>query len=161
MNTAAATTATKMMSSSKFSEFVMSMDDLYNMAVRNGFFLPKRKSSAINEIMIYNILQGHYWCPKYSEMRMLPCPKAPLKETLLGKLETLCFSKNYNIAWIDTQHMPDKEWMVSVLATLKPDDEIFRKDYVAPPVRKRQKDIETIILPNQLFENLPKSMSKV
>ena len=92
---------------------------------------------------------------------MLPCPKPPLKEALMGKIETLCFNKKLNIAWIDVQHMPDKDWMVAVISTLDPGDEIFRKDYVAPPVRKRLKDIETIILPNQLFENLPKSTSKV
>jgi len=57
--------------------------------------------------------------------------------------------------------MPNKEWMVSVLSTLNPDDEIFRKDYVAPPVRKRLRDIETIVLPNELFENLPKSTRKL
>jgi hypothetical protein len=33
--------------------------------------------------------------------------------------------------------MPNKEWIVTVLATLSPDDEIFKKDYVAPPVRRR------------------------
>ena len=48
-----------------------------------------------------------------------------------------------------------------MLATLSPDDEIFRKDYVAPPIRKRQRDIETIILPKEIFEGLPKSTSKV
>ena len=161
MSTALATTTSKMMSCAKFSEYVISLEDLYNMAVRNGFFLPKRKSSAVNEMMLYNILQGNYWCPKYSELRMLPCPKPPLKEALMGKIETLCFNKKLNIAWIDVQHMPDKDWMVAVISTLDPGDEIFRKDYVAPPVRKRLKDIETIILPNQLFENLPKSTSKV
>jgi hypothetical protein len=41
------------------------------------------------------------------------------------------------------------------------EDEIFRKDYVAPPIRKRQRDIETIILPKEIFEGLPKSTSKV
>ena len=39
-------------------------------------------------------------------------------------------------------------------------DEIFRKDYVPPPIRKRLQDIETIVLPNELFEGLPKSTSK-
>ena len=56
--------------------------------------------------------------------------------------------------------MPDKDWMVAVIATLNPGDEIFRKDYVAPPVRKRLQDIETIVLPNELFEGLPKTKSK-
>lgn len=51
--------------------------------------------------------------------------------------------------------------MVSVISTLNPEDEIFKKDYVAPPVRKRLRDIETIVLPNELFENLPKSSSKL
>ena len=42
------------MSSSAFSQYVMSLDDLYEMAQRNGYFLPKRSSSAINELMLYN-----------------------------------------------------------------------------------------------------------
>lgn len=49
---------------------------------------------------------------------------------------------------------------MAVLATLSPDDEIFRKDYVAPPVRKRLQDVETIVLPNEIFEGLPASKSK-
>ena len=149
------------MSSSKFSEFVMCLDDLYNLAVRNGFYLPKKKSSAVNEIMLYNILQGNYWCPKTDDIRFKNCVKAPLKETLLEKIATVCVNRDLNIAWIDDKHTPDKNWMVTVLATLKPDDEIFNKDYVAPPVRKRLRDIETIVLPNELFEGMPKSTSKV
>ena len=48
-----------------------------------------------------------------------------------------------------------------MLATLKPDDEIFKKDYVAPLVRKRLQDVETIQLPKEIFEGLPKSTRKV
>lgn len=57
--------------------------------------------------------------------------------------------------------MPNKDWMVAVIATLNSEDEIFKKDYVAPPTRKRMRDIETIILPNELFEGLPKSKRKL
>ena len=156
-----ATTASKKMSSSAFSLYLMSIDDLYEMAQRNGYFLPKRSSSAINELMLFNVLQGNYWCPKYKDVRMLPSVKPPLKEVLMSKIDTICRQKNFNIAWIDSQHMPNKEWMISVISTLNPEDEIFKKDYVAPPVRKRLRDIETIVLPNELFENLPKSTSKV
>ena len=125
------------MSSSAVSKFVNSLKDLYNMAKLNGWYLPKEKSSAVNELMIYNVIQGHYWCPKYKDIKKLPCVRAPVKETLYSKIEAICLKKDYNIAWIDPQHMPDKEWMVDVLATLDPDDEIFKKSYVAPPVRKR------------------------
>ena len=57
--------------------------------------------------------------------------------------------------------MPDKKWMIEVLGTLAPSDEIFRKDYMAPPIRKRLRDIETIALTDELFEGLPKSTSKL
>ena len=48
------------MSSETFSQFVMSIDDLYNMAVRNGFYMPKQSCSAVNELMISNVLKGQY-----------------------------------------------------------------------------------------------------
>jgi hypothetical protein len=70
-------------------------------------------------------------------------------------------SKHLNLAWMDPAHIPNKKWLLEVLATLKPEDEIFRKDYVAPPVRKRLRDVETIVLPDELFQNMPKSTSKV
>ena len=57
--------------------------------------------------------------------------------------------------------MPDKKWMIDIIATLDPDNEIFKKDYVAPPIRKRLKDIETIVLPNEIFEGLPQSTRNV
>ena len=52
------------------------------------------------------------------------------------------------------------EWLVNVIATVDPNNEIFRKDYVPPPIRQRLQDIETIVLPNELFDDLPKSTSK-
>ena len=45
--------------------------------------------------------------------------------------------------------------MVAVLSTLNPHDKIFKKDYLAPVIRKRLRDIETITLPSELFEGLP------
>lgn len=149
------------LSSAKFSEIVMNVDDFYNLACRNGYFMPKRSCSAINELMILNIIQKQYWCPKYADIKLLPCVKAPTKSDLISKLQAFCAKKKLNIAWIDELHMPDKQWLVQVLATVAPEDEIFRKDYVAPPVRKRMRDIETIVLPKELLENMPVSTSKV
>jgi len=125
------------MTSAAFSDYVRGIDDLYFLTTKNGFYLPKKSSSAINENMLVNVLQGNYWCLRYDDLRMRPCPKAPTKEVLNEKLQKLCHNFNLNIGWIDEKTMPDKEWMVAVIATLNPQDEIFRKDYVAPPVRKR------------------------
>ena len=156
-------TATNKMTSANFSKLIRGVDDLYNAALRNGYFLPKQSSSAINEVTLVNILNKEYWCPKTDEIRIKNCVKAPVKETLFGKLETLCFNKKFNISWMDMEknQLPDKKWMVDVIATLNPDDEIFKKDYVAPPIRKRLRDIETIVLPNEIFEGLPQSTSKL
>ena len=52
------------MSSAKFSEFVMDIHDLYNLGLRNGYYLPLESSSAVNEVMLYNVLQNIYWCTK-------------------------------------------------------------------------------------------------
>ena len=56
--------------------------------------------------------------------------------------------------------MPDKVWLVNVIATLDPANEMFKKDYVAPSIRKKLQDIATIVLPDKLFVGLPKSKSK-
>ncbi len=98
-----ATSTTKKMSSAAFSEFCMGIDDLYNVAMRNKYFLPKRSSSAINENMLFNVLQGQYWCPKYDDIRMQPCVKAPVKDVLNNKLQRLCKDKGLNIGWIDVK----------------------------------------------------------
>ena len=48
---------TTAMTSAKFSVFVLSIDDIYNMGIRNGFYLPKQSSSAVNELMLTNVLR--------------------------------------------------------------------------------------------------------
>ena len=139
----------------------MCLDDLYNLAKRNSFHLPDLKSAAINEVMLLGVLRGEYWCPKVEDIRIKNCVKPPLKEIVASKVWETCTSRELNLAWMDPAHIPNKKWLLEVLATLKPKDEIFRKDYVAPPVRKRLRDVETIVLPDELFQNMPKSTSKV
>ena len=102
----------KKMSSAKFSQYVMGMDDLFKMAERNGYYLPSQKSSAINELMLFNVLQGKYWCPKTDDIRIKNCVTPPNKDVLLVKLLAICYTKKLNLAWIDETHMPDKKWMV-------------------------------------------------
>ena len=58
----------KKMTADKFSEYVMDLHDLYNLAYKNDFYLPCESSSAINEIFLMNVLsesRESYWCPKF------------------------------------------------------------------------------------------------
>ena len=48
--------ATHKLTSTKFSEFVKDVKDLYALALRNGFYLPAQKTTAVNEKMLLNIL---------------------------------------------------------------------------------------------------------
>ncbi len=91
---------------------------------------------------------------------MKACPKPPMKEVLIQKLSDVCIMENYNIAWIDEKHIPDKKWLIDALGTLKPDDEILEKNYVAPPIRKKLNNMQTIVLLSHLFEDIPSSKSK-
>ena len=63
---------------------------------------------------------------------------------LIEKLRDIAFANDLNIAWLDEKHQPDKKWLVDVIASMKPEDEIF-KDYRPPPIRKRLQDYETIV----------------
>ena len=56
---------------------------------------------------------------------------------------------------------PDKEWLVAMIATLNPDDEIFGKGYVPPPRKNVIEEQKTIRVPEGFFEGLPDSKSKV
>jgi hypothetical protein len=151
---------TKKMTTTAFSEYVMDIHDLYDLAVRNGFYVPTETSTAVNEVALLNILQGLYWCPKYDDMRMRPCPKLPQKQVLMEKLFAVADAKGLNLSWIDERHLPDKKWLVDVLATLAPSDEIFNKNYIPPPIRQKHKLAETIQLPAALFEGMVASKSK-
>ena len=67
----------KKMTANKFSEFVMDIHDMYELALRNGFYLPEESSSAVNEMFLLNVLNNQYWCPRYDAIKLKPCPKAP------------------------------------------------------------------------------------
>lgn len=48
-----------------------------------------------------------------------------------------------------------------MIATLNPEDEIFRKDYLPPARKNAIEEQKTIRVPNGFFEGLPDSKSKV
>ena len=63
--------------------------DLYEAAVRNGWYLPKYKCNIITEAYITAVITGKLYSPKYEEIRLVPCPKPPEKEVLLRDFNTL------------------------------------------------------------------------
>ena len=77
-------TTTKM-TVDEFAKLIQNRKDLYEAVLRNGFYLPKLKSSMITEEYMRNVLMGKAFCPKYEQIKLHPCPRPPGKDVLLRK----------------------------------------------------------------------------
>ncbi len=47
------TSTQKKFTTASFSDYVKNLADLYNFALRDGYYLPSQKSPAINELMLF------------------------------------------------------------------------------------------------------------
>jgi hypothetical protein len=70
--------------------------------------LPKYKSGIINENYLTNVILGEIFCPKYSEIKLAPCPSPPDKETLIKWVNSIKSptGKTFGIGYDD--HTPTK-----------------------------------------------------
>jgi hypothetical protein len=67
----------------EFTRVISGKGELYESALRNGYKLPSYKSGIINEAYITGVINGEIFCPKYADIKLLPCPRPPDKETLI------------------------------------------------------------------------------
>ena len=135
--------------------------DLYDAAVRNGWYLPKYKSTMITEDYLMGVITGKVYCPKYSDIRLIPCPCPPEKEVLLRDFSRLMQSHNRTAYGIDDVHQPDKSWMLAILGTYNPKLAYFDKGYVPPPKATSMAYTAKVELPAHFLEGLPESKRKV
>lgn len=113
----------------EFSSKIADKRDLYEACLRNGWYLPSLKSSIVTESYLMGVIDGRLWCPKFSDIRLLPCTRPPSKDILLYKLLRMLELKVQVPHGIDENHVPNKRWLLDALSTLSPEDEIFAKDY--------------------------------
>ena len=98
--------------------------------------------------------------PKDSELKTKNCYDAPCKSSLIAKLNKVAKDQKLTFGH-DEKHLPDKSWIVKMLGHLLPSDEIFEKDYVPPPVKKKKDEPKVISLPSRFLKGLPtKPISK-
>jgi hypothetical protein len=57
----------------EFFKLVQNHRDLYEAIFRNGYYLPKLKSTMITEKYMRKVVSGKAYCLKYTEVKMLPC----------------------------------------------------------------------------------------
>ena len=134
--------------------------ELYEAAQRNGYYLPKIKSSIITEQYITDVVNGKMLCPRYDEVRLKPCPRPPYKETLLKHAQTVATHRGLPTG-IDEKHTPDKAWLLAFLSTFLPGLDIFKKSYVATPRQEKFVANVKVELPDDFLADLPASRKKV
>ena len=105
--------------------------DLYEAAIRNGWYLPKYKATIITEHYLQSIIFGKMYCPLYKDIRLVPCPRPPDKDTLLRDFKKVTADQKLSTG-IDENHVPDKQWLLAVLGTKNPKLPYFQKGYVPP-----------------------------
>ena len=67
-----------MISQDQASKFIKNKSHLYKAFVRNGYFLPTYPhNNFITKNMLTEMYAGVCHCPKYSEMKVLPCSDPP------------------------------------------------------------------------------------
>lgn len=132
------------MTVNEFSKLVQNRRDLYEALLRNGYYLPKFKTTMITEEYMRNVITGKAFCPKYADIKMLPCPRPPNKEVLLKKFLQICVTHNFQHTGVDEKHQPDKRWLMDFVSTFKPDDEIFKKQYLPPAKETKLSELKTI-----------------
>jgi len=90
----------------------------------------------------------------FKEIRLCPCVTPPKKEVLLQKLKSY-LSKNKLNAGQDHNHTPDKQWLINVLSTITPKDEIFDKGYFAPTKTRTSREYKALNIPPMFVHGLP------
>ncbi len=75
-----------MLGSTKFSQFVISLDDLYYLEIKKGFSPPLDKSLSVYELTLFIFLKGYYMCPSYDGNKLKSYLKLPKKEVIKSLL---------------------------------------------------------------------------
>lgn len=70
-----------------FKRKVRGLADLYDITVRNGYFLPKETSTIVTEKYLRSVISKELYCPNYNDIRLRPCLSPPTKKIQIKKLE--------------------------------------------------------------------------
>jgi len=143
-----------------FTQLIRNTRDLYEACERNGYYLPKFKSTMITEDYMRHVMIGKSFCPKRVDIRMLPCPRPPNKEKLVEMFRVLAEHNEWRLIGFDDKHVPDKRWLLDVIATYAPDAPIFAKDYLPPVKASKLSEIKSIEVPLDFIRGLPLSQRK-
>ena len=107
----------------------LNFQTLYEMILRNSFYLPARNSSFCTVDYLIAVKKGELFCPKYEDIRLRPCPIPPTKLELIKEIIKLNKLMDWNMGLDEEGKFPDTHWLLAVLSTYSPAHAFFQKDF--------------------------------
>ncbi len=99
-------------------------------------------------------LGGRTFCPHYKDVKLLPCPRPPPIDLLLREFHRICGSYNLlNNCSEDELRLAEKRWLLGIVSTITPIEEIFRKDYHQPARTQKLSDMKTVDIKERFNEH--------
>jgi len=112
---------------------------------------------------MHGVRDGKYYCPKYEDIRLLPCPQPPKVSVLIALFRDALKNHKPKLKTIRTgflQHAtPNSAWLVACISTLNPACEIFGKNY-RPPQNQKTRTVGSVLNKDGFYTGLPPSKSK-
>ena len=114
------------------------------------------KNACCTTEYLVGVLNKKYYVPMYPDLQVRPCIFTPTKDELFKMLINEGHLAAFDFGF-DSKHQPDKEWMLTVIATLNPMHAIFAKDYRPSRNVITNKTISNCLIknPKGFFEGLP------
>ena len=102
------------------------------MMVRNGYYVPALKSKYCTLKTLLQVKEGKIFGIKYSDVVFREITHPPNVKVLLEKVTNYVQQAGGVLGATEKKgNLPDKEWMINIIATLsKGADEILQKNYM-------------------------------
>ena len=127
------------------------LEDLYELLVRNGFYLPSKTCHWLTKKVMIGMVLGNTYCPSFNDIRPLPCPRPPVRLELIQEINKEIekqMSATLKLQFTNSR-MPDLQWLIFTLAALNPKHKYFSKSYYPT----KANDPQMIIKLEQLKNN--------
>ena len=111
-----------------------------------GYYVPGESSSFCTVKLMTEVREGKCFCPMLKDMTFLPCVSPPTTSYLVDYIANMLENNDQyqseeqanqykRLAKHLRRNHPDKQWLLGVLSTLHPGNEIFKKGYRPPQER--------------------------
>jgi hypothetical protein len=133
-----------MISKEEFGRYIKDKDHLYKACLSNGYFLPlNRKNLFVTVKMLKEIYTTKCHCPKLSEINHRPCVNPPSSSVLRDECASIIENNDdyaneeqakqwKRLAKYMRKNIPEKTWVLGLLALVAPGHPVFKKDYQPP-----------------------------